>query len=223
MTEWDPDDNRWQEQWRKLMKEKYLDKHAQGMHDQKTHGRRGFSGRNASEIKGRMMTSATMDRLYSNYNPPEDGKEALAGYQESDFFPINQGLRSGEPPSQQVQDMDKLFETAPQLSDDTTYEYFRVTESGVFDGLKEGDNFVDQGFTSASIDSETAWEFGEQSMYDARVRIVDSGNRNKVWVDAITGREGMSQGEIVFQRGTAFRYLGQDDNGYYVLETGGNT
>lgn len=173
----------------------------------------------ANQLKGTAASARTFDKAYEDYKPPLASANALRDYQETTFFEMNKRLRSGEAPTDAVLAMDKLFETAPQIKPERTLEYYRVTESEVFEGLTEGDIFVDKGFTSASISVEEAIRFGEDSMYDAKVRIIDVANRPKVWVDAITKAEGLSQGEVVFKRGTGFTYVGKDKNGFHVLIT----
>jgi SPP1 gp7 family putative phage head morphogenesis protein len=171
------------------------------------------------QLRGTTATARAFDKAYEGYRPPLASANALRDYQETTFFEMNKRLRAGEAPTDSVLAMDKLFETAPQIKAERTLEYYRVTESEVFEGLKEGDIFIDRGFTSASISAEEAIRFGEESMYDAKVRIIDVANRPKVWVDAITQAEGLSQGEVVFKRGTGFTYVGKDKNGFYVLIT----
>lgn len=220
---------------RKSKNEWLFAKHAPGKHDQQSHaGNRGGAYRDfwdgemtANQLRGKKVSGRVLDSLYEDFKPEAESVQALKDYQEYTFFKMNADLRAGKEPTEEVRQMDKLFESAPQFEEEFTedgervmYEYYRSTESTVFEGLQEGDMLIDDGFTSTSIDASEADLFGEDAMYDAKVRIVDFANHPKVWVDAISEREGMSQKEVIFQRGTPFTFVGKDDDGYFVLLTG---
>jgi hypothetical protein len=169
------------------------------------------------DLKGKPITAREMNEAYSTYRPTDTVKEAFQDYQESGFFEVNARLRAGEAPPQLALEMDKAFIDAPKIP--SAREYYRTTDSSVFSDMKEGQLFVDQGYTSTSISKSEALTFGEDAMYDAKVRIIDTGDQPKIWMDAVSGREGASQQEVVFQRGTPFTYLGQDKQGFHVLIT----
>lgn len=212
-----------------------LAKHAPGKHNQQNHaGSRGsgqqqtsfanlYDGTTSAEnLRGKAVQPKEMNDLYANYQPTEKGKLAISEYQETEFFKINSDLRAGKEPSALALEMDKVFEEAPQLKGGPIREYYRTTESRVFAKAEKGQMFVDEGYTSTSIDMKQAVIFGEDSMYDAKVRIIDTGFRPKIWVDSITNKPGLSQQEIIFQRKTPFTYVGLDKNGFHVLVTGRN-
>lgn len=212
-----------------------FEKHAPGKHSQQSHagGRGGnkdqpsfanlYDGTTSAEnLRGKVVQLKEMNDLYADYQPSLEGKEAISDYQESGFFQANSNLRAGKEPSDLSKKMDKVFEEAPQLKGGPIREYYRTTESSVFAGVESGQMFIDKGYTSTSISLSEAELFGEDSMYDATVRIIDTGFRPKIWVDSITNQSGRSQQEIIFQRGTPFTYVGLDQSGAHVLVTGRN-
>jgi SPP1 gp7 family putative phage head morphogenesis protein len=174
------------------------------------------------DIGGKRVTEAQLRDKYAGFTPTKAQIDAVEGYQTREFYPINSGLRQGnlDPKyADTVRELDGLFEQAPGVGVQTG-EYFRTTEASVLAGLKRGDTFIDDGYTSTSISSAQALEFAEQSYYDAKVRILDVANSPKIWVDGISEMGiGASQGEIIFQRGTPYTYLGKDRNGWHVLAT----
>lgn len=172
----------------------------------------------ASKLQAPNTSQRAMNEIYAKYTPTADQVDALRAYQESAFFKINADLRGGKPPTEMVAVLDSLIESAPQPKG--IFQYYRTCDSNVFDGMTKGSMFIDEGFTSVSISAEEALRFGEDAMYDAKVRIIDTANRPKVWVDAITDDPGKSQLEVVFGRGTPFTYVGVDEQGYHVLVTG---
>jgi SPP1 gp7 family putative phage head morphogenesis protein len=173
----------------------------------------------AKDLKGSPITAKEINAVYSSYKPTEQAKEAFADYQESGFFKLNTALRAGENPPPLALEMDKAFADAPKVPG-FAREYYRTSDSSVFADIKKGQLFVDKGYTSTSISKSEALTFGEDAMYDAKIRIIDVGNQPKIWIDAVTGAEGRSQQEVVFQRGTPFTYVGVDNQGFHVLITG---
>lgn len=172
----------------------------------------------ADDLRGTPVTEKEMRETYKDFEPSEEGRAAFEDYQETGFYELNRDLRAGEPPNDTAREMDEVFADAPQVSG-YAREYYRSTEEAVFEGMKPGTVFVDDGYTSTSISKTEAATFGEDSMYDARVRIVDVHNQPKVYMDGVSTREGSSQQEVVFQRGTAFTYVGKDKQGFHVLLT----
>jgi SPP1 gp7 family putative phage head morphogenesis protein len=174
----------------------------------------------ANRLRGKTLSERSIQRLYDDFEPPASEVAALQDYQESAFYRINADLRAGKAPTPIVQELDSLFAKAPQLDSSDIYEYYRVSDESIFAGIKKGDIFIDEGFTSVTISVNEAIRFAEESMYDAKIRIIDTANRRKVWVDGVSSRTGMSQKEVIFDRGTPFTYVGKDKDGYHVLVTG---
>lgn len=146
--------------------------------------------------------------------------DVFDNYQEISFIPINTALREGKIPTDYINDvaiMDRVIAEAPSRKDFTVTGgvnkdtiYFRGLDKSVVAGLKPGDIFVDNGYVSVS----TSRQHSEDMMYDHMIQIIDRGDTPAVWMNSVnSGVLEMDQQELIFARGTAFRFLGIAQNG----------
>lgn len=176
----------------------------------------------ADDLRGTPKTARDMRQMMTDLDLTPEEIKAFQGYQESDFYQINRGLRAGNLPPDlkpQVEAMDQVFDRVPPTGG-RVGEYYRAVDDDVVAGLSKGDIFIEKGYMSSSISKAEALQFGEDAMYGSKIRIIDSADAPKVWLDSITDAPGRSQQEVLFGRGIPMTYVGIDKDGYYVFVTG---
>jgi hypothetical protein len=158
---------------------------------------------------------------YDDLDIDRKQRDALQDYQFSAFYQINGRLRGGGIMGEYTDDvrwLDSLFDIVPAFRV-TNGEFFRTLDESIFDGLRRGDTFIENGYMSTSALRSAALEFGEDSGYDGKMRIIDTAGISKIWVERITRETGFGQDEVLFDRGTRLTYLGRDRDGWHVFTT----
>ena len=146
---------------------------------------------------------------------------SLSDYQFTSFLPINRLLRAGTDLGEYLKDVqliDSIFDMVPAFNV-TNGHFFRTIDEDILALLRRGDTFTEYGYMSTSVSRRLALEFGEDSGYDGKMRIIDAGGARKLWMDGVTGNTGFGQGEVLFARGTKLVYLGKDKDGWHVFST----
>jgi SPP1 gp7 family putative phage head morphogenesis protein len=175
----------------------------------------------AERLRGTPKTAKEMSSALRNLKLSPKEVQAFVGYQEADFYKINRALRAGDVPQDlesQISIMDGVFARAPQVKG-SIGEYYRTVDDDVLADLKKGDIFIEKGYMSTSVSKSEALQFGEDAMYGSKIRIIDTADAPKVWLDDITEAEGRSQKEVLFARDTPMTYVGKDKEGFHVFVT----
>ena len=211
-------DNRSFEEWFRDFAEPKITVHA----DEGTAGRQWLDELpDPDEIIGEGIDLDDVALEYADTSFSREQWNALSDYQFTSFLPINRLLRAGSDLGEYLKDVqliDSIFDMVPAFNV-TNGQFFRTIDEEILALLRRGDTFTEYGYMSTSVSRRLALEFGEDSGYDGKMRIIDAAGARKLWMDGVTGNTGFGQGEVLFARGTKLVYLGKDKDGWHVFST----
>lgn len=159
-----------------------------------------------SDSHGTVLNKLKQAREYITTKLTNGQTSAVAHYTGNYFRDINNHLRSGSPLGTYMGDiipnLREAIGNSPTNSEDILV--YRGSK-WLPQNLKEGDNWIDLGFTSTSINPANAFSGGNIEI------LIPKGSRNFAFVDDISTFQG--ENELLFNAGSIFKFLGYSPNG----------